>query len=419
MKVYSTIILALPMLMGGFVQFVLSQYYQKYATDALLLDSAIIGGIFFVSRFSDAILDPVCGYLSDRLKARRLLIALGLLAMTVGMLVAFLPAAFPGIAGHWNTGQAKRFEYLCAAGGIFTVYLGVTLVYIPHYAWLTELSRMNVKLPFFASRAVTENFGTILGGITLILLIPYQKTGGSALYTIIAVALLALLTFGFAPVVLYRSEGNNRSAHSFSEALRLIVRNKKFSIVAAMSFFNQFAATTLLAVSLYYTDNVLRNKELGAQMPVIFLLSATASVPLWSYLTRRVDSLRLWRMALIVIVAMFPLLVFGDYILIVVGGIGIAAGAVILFVPQEVSRIAQENEGVYFAAFTFVNKSAMAAAPLLIGVALSAAGYKPDISSETVSATITGLFIGAPLLAFAFSLALLTRYAKNESINRR
>jgi Na+/melibiose symporter-like transporter len=57
--------------------------------------------------------------------------------------------------------------------------------------------------------------------------------------------------------------------------------------------------------------------------------------------------------------------------------IGGFAGAVILFVPQEVAFTTggkDTEEGLYFAAFTFVNKSAMACAPLVIGVALSACG---------------------------------------------
>ncbi|MBN8223095.1 MAG: MFS transporter [Spirochaetes bacterium] len=100
MRLGATIVLALPMLLGGFVQFVVSQFYQKFATDALLLDSAIVGSIFFVSRVTDAVLDPVCGYLSDRFKARRSFIAAGLVALAAGMLTAFLPARFTAEHGR-------------------------------------------------------------------------------------------------------------------------------------------------------------------------------------------------------------------------------------------------------------------------------------------------------------------------------
>jgi len=406
------------MLLGGFVQFILSQYYQKFATDALLLDSAVVGAIFFVSRLTDAVLDPICGYMSDRLRARRIFILAGLLAMTTGMLVAFFPAVSPALAGHWVNSSDNAIAYLCTSVGIFTVYLGVTLVYIPHYAWLAELARANAKVPFFASRAVTENLGTILGGLTLALIIPFQKTGGYSLYLIIAAALAAFFFLGSIPLAMYRSDGTGQPSSSFVDAIRILGRNKRFSLIAAMSFCNQFAATTLLAVSLYYTDYQLGNKELGATVAVVFLLSATAAIPLWTYLARRANYLKLWRNALIIIVLSFPLLFLKDLLLVSALFIGAAAGAVILFVPQEVSRLARENEGVYFAAFTFINKSAMAAAPLIIGLVLGLAGYKPDLRTDSISTAINMLFIATPLAAFVISLWLLTRYAKYESIDR-
>ena len=121
--------LALPMLIGGFVQFIISQFYQKFATDSLLLDSAIIGSIFFVSRVTDAVLDPVCGYLSDRFRRRRSFIAAGTVALVAGMLIAFLPS----LQNPGQAVQASAVNYAFAAIGIFVIYLGMTLVYIPHY----------------------------------------------------------------------------------------------------------------------------------------------------------------------------------------------------------------------------------------------------------------------------------------------
>ena len=130
------------MLLGGFVQFVVSQFYQKFATDTLLLDSAVIGAIFFASRATDAVLDPVCGYWSDRLRRRRIFIGVGLIALAGGLVIAFLPALDIFAA-------SAVAKYSLAAIGIFTLYIGVTLVYIPHYAWLAALQRALPKLPFF------------------------------------------------------------------------------------------------------------------------------------------------------------------------------------------------------------------------------------------------------------------------------
>jgi Na+/melibiose symporter-like transporter len=91
---------------------------------------------------------------------------------------------------------------------------------------------------------------------------------------------------------------------------------------------------------------------------------------------------------------------------------------VILFVPQEVSEITARSDGaagggLYFAAFTFVNKSAMACSPLIIGFALSAAAYNPQLRSAAAANTITFLFIGLPALAFILSAILLRIYVRS------
>lgn len=418
MKLITATTLALPMLLGGFVQFIISQFYQKFATDSLLLDSAIIGSIFFVSRVTDAVLDPVCGYLSDRFRRRRSFIAAGTVALVAGMLIAFLPS----LQNPGQAVQASAVNYAFAAIGIFVIYLGVTLVYIPHYAWLGTLQAANPTAPLFASRAVIETVGTIFGALALKLLVPYQKTGGSTLFILTAAMLVVLALIAALPLVKYRDTlpAAPREVHSFTRALGVLAKNRRFALIAGMSFFNQFAATTLLAVSLYFTDYVLRQSGLGETLAIAFLLSATAFVPLWSTLSRRFNRHRLWAIALISIIVAFPTLLFtlGGFtawliiFALIVGGF---AGAVILFVPQEISFATADSsaeEGLYFAAFTFVNKSAMACAPLVIGVALSFAGYSAQSHSAGVANTISALFIGLPAAAFLASLLLLRVYVR-------
>ncbi len=402
------------MLLGGFVQFVISQFYQKYATDTLLLDSALVGSIFFISRATDAVLDPVCGYLSDKTGRRRVFIGLGILSLLAGIVLSFLPA-LPVIE------QGGFAAYACAASGIFSIYLGVTLVYIPHYAWLAEFQKTHAKLPFFASRAVVENFGTILGGAALAALVPLQQSGSSLLLTVAAIALLLAL-LGSVPLFTYRETGRTVLSHDYSlvRSLKTLGVNRGFALVCLMSFANQFAATTLLGASLFYTEYVLQKKELGVTLAVVFLLSATICVPLWSYLAGRLNRYRIWRYALWAIILVFPTMLFTQtgqlwYLTVFAILVGGMAGAVILFVPQEVSLTTHHvgsDEGLYFAAFTFVNKSAMALPPLVIGVGLKSVGYSATVRSEASVIMISLLFIALPAAAFLVSAVTLGFYSR-------
>lgn len=413
-KRISTVNLALPMLLGGFVQFLISQFYQKYATDTLLLDSALIGSIFFFSRAIDAVLDPVCGYLSDKTRRRRIFIGVGILALLAGMILSFLPA-LPQIP------RGSYSAYLCAALGIFIIYLGVTLVYIPHYAWLAEFQKAAPRQPFFASRAVIENAGTILGGLSLAALIPLQSRGSSLLMAVAAMVSLLALS-GSIPLFTYQETGRTALSHdySFLRSLKMLAVNRRFALVCLMSFANQFAATTLLASSLFYTDYVLQKKELGVTLAVVFLISATLCVPLWSHLSSRFDRYRLWQFALVFIIAVFPTVLLAQigqlwYLTVFAIAVGAMAAAVILFVPQEVSFTTQHagsDEGLYFAAFTFVNKSAMALPPLVIGVGLKSVGYSATVQSHDAVIMISLLFIALPATAFFVSALTLAFYRR-------
>ncbi|MFZ5530830.1 MAG: MFS transporter, partial [Pseudomonadota bacterium] len=134
-------------------------------------------------------------------------------------------------------------------------------------------------------------------------------------------------------------------------------------------------------------------------------------------LSRRVHRHRLWLAALVVILLVFPTLLGLDaghlwYLTVFAVIVGAAAGAVILFVPQEVAAVTGASEGLYFAAFTFVNKSAMALSPLAIGLVLSAAAYNPAQRTEQAAQAITFLFIGLPALAFLLSAVLLRVYTR-------
>ncbi len=400
------------MLVGGFTQFVISQFYQKFATDTLLLDSALIGAIFFVSRVTDALLDPLCGYASDKTGRRKIFIVAGLLALLAGVFSAFAAVLFP---------TQIFLKYTLTSMGIFLIYLGVTLVYIPHFAWLSQFQKDEPQLPFFASRAVVENMGTILGGVALLVIVPLQQQGASLLFVLLAATgFLALL--GGTPLFLYPEKRNPNALVSYSlkNSVRTLFQNRPFRLVALMSFCNQFAATTLIAVSLYYTDYVLQNKELGVTLAILFLLSATAGVPLWVFLAKRSHRHRVWRFALWSLVFLFPTILLTQWgytwylsVFAVLGGF--FAGALLFFVPQEVSFVTSsqtQDEGIYFAAFMFVNKSSMALAPLVIGLGLKAVDYSPIVRTPQGSMMITVLFIAVPGLAFLASALFLRAFMR-------
>ena len=54
---------ALPPIGAGYMFCIVSLYAMKFSTDVLLIAPAVMGLIFGISRFWDAISDPLVGYL--------------------------------------------------------------------------------------------------------------------------------------------------------------------------------------------------------------------------------------------------------------------------------------------------------------------------------------------------------------------
>ena len=61
---------ALPPVGAGYMFCLVTLYTMKFSTDVLLIAPALMGTIYGLSRFWDAISDPLVGYLSDKTKTR-------------------------------------------------------------------------------------------------------------------------------------------------------------------------------------------------------------------------------------------------------------------------------------------------------------------------------------------------------------
>ena len=133
-------------------------YLAPFYSAQLGLDLATVGGIFFLARVWDAVIDPVVGNLSDltrsRYGRRKPWIAAGMPVLLVFVYFFFQPPAGIGIA--YLTGVAIAF------------YTAITVVQIPYLSWGAELSRDYVQRIRISGY---REAGTMLG-IILVAMIP-------------------------------------------------------------------------------------------------------------------------------------------------------------------------------------------------------------------------------------------------------
>jgi GPH family glycoside/pentoside/hexuronide:cation symporter len=112
----------------------------------------------------------------------------------------------------------------------------------------------------------------------------------------------------------------------------------------------------------------------------------------------------------------------GDLVpMLVLAGVGgfAGGGADVVFpslqadvIDYDEYRTGQRKEGMYFAAWNFVAKTALGLTGVLTGVALTASGFQPNQEqSETAKLAIRSLMSGWPLLCYGAGAFLFLRFA--------
>ena len=127
----SLISYSLPSAPLSMLGFMLAVYIPPFYAQELGMDLAAIGGVFFLARLWDAIIDPVVGNLSDRTKSRFGRRKPWMLLGTPVLLIAFYMFCFPP--------EGIGVRYLAIV--TFCFYVAFTLVQIPYLSWAAELSR--------------------------------------------------------------------------------------------------------------------------------------------------------------------------------------------------------------------------------------------------------------------------------------
>ncbi|MCS6983550.1 MAG: MFS transporter [Leptospiraceae bacterium] len=399
---------ALPMVSGGFVQFVLANYVMKYATDVLYLAPALAGSLFAVFRLYDAVTDPLCGYLSDRSSrwGRSGFIGYGGALMAAGYFLLFV---IPHVVGEGGIVRAWLFGV-----ALWVLFTGLTMLYIPHYALGAEFSAKD-QARFFGSRSVAENVGTFLG----VLFVAMKNE--APVQTIYHEIVFSLLVFFVVFWPIRRLGGGLRGRFvegSFFPSLGEVLRNRAGWGVLVITFFSQLAATAMLATNLYFCEYVLGKPMMGPIVAGLFLVMATVSVPFWVGLISKEGYLRVWGGCLGLLVVGFALAwpvgrVYPSGVLYGVGSfIGFLAGALLTIHPLVLAEVStffdkKGRSAIYFALFTFTNKAAMATGVFFVGMVLELSGFSPGGNlSSRLEIGLRWLFAGLPLVSMLIAFGV-------------
>ncbi len=407
---------SLPIFSAGILNYLIAQYYMKYATDVLRIAPGIMGSIFLASRVWDAINDPIIGHWSDRTRSSRGRRIPWIFFSEFPTLLFFVLLWLPLFT------ENKAFQAAAITVFMLGFFTSITGIYIPHYSLGAELtSHPHERNKIYGIRAVFENVGNIVGVIIMSVMIH----AGSG--TIVAmVAGVAFLSFTGNSVILRLGQNGKTpsapdSAHyGFFVSAKAALKNVQARVVYAAGFFSQMGATFVLIMTLYYAEYVLATKEFSGLYVGVFMISAILSIFLWIILAKKISKKNLWIVINLFLATGFlstRVIHSGNAFLMIPLSLvlGSLAGGSLVINPSMLADAMEtpgspgnSTEGIYFSFFTFINKSAMGLAAAVTGFLLEFSGFVPGQiqTSETVRmlSISYGFFPFLFFLLSAFSL---------------
>jgi len=356
-------------------------HVPRLYAESVGLPLALVGAVLLLTRFADALIDPLLGQWSDRLGNRRRLIAFALPLLAIGLAALLTPPTSGGVGG---------LAWLVLT--LTLTFIGFSLATINYHAWGAELG----ATPQERVRVTAAREMFALGGVVVAAALPSLLAGDAAtsmrhlgwiFVPILAVA--ALATFAGAPlsaVPADKAQPDLPLSAVFDDP-----RFRRLLIVLAVGGIASAIPATLV---LFYIADVLQLQEWQGLFLVIYFVCGGLALPGWVALARRHGKVHAWMASMVLAIGSFVwafLLEAGDGLafVLICAASGAALGAELALPPALLADLlansrtagrrdgrATAGAGAYFGVWNFVTKFNLA---LAAGIALplvALGGYK-------------------------------------------
>lgn len=416
-----------PSLVTSVAALPMALFVPAYYSDDLGVPLAAVGGAIAFSRLLDVVTDPLIGRLSDRLR--------GPFGRRKPWMIAGAPLFLLALWKIFVPGEAASASHLLIWSAV--LYLGFTMIDLPHKAWGAELSTdydERSRITSWREAISTAGQVGLLAALVWLAAIGIEDAGEQLRR--IAWAILLLLP-GLLAVCVFSvreraPEGGAGESPGGWAGLRGVVRNPAFvRMVGAVLFFVSGVAIQGTLHRLVLAD-VMQSE---AQFPLMILLEnlgTLAAVPLWLALSVRIGKSRaLLAAALWLALWSLPLILLREGDALLMGAIVVLRGssfASILFLANSMAadvidvdtlESGEQRSGLFFAVWGMVIKLSLALG-VVLGTALPAAfGYQP--SDETieppVQAAVMAIYGGLPAVLMGIGTIFLHRFPITREVH--
>jgi GPH family glycoside/pentoside/hexuronide:cation symporter len=405
-----------------------------YLTLVLGMSPAVAGTLLFVTKCYDIVTDPMMGIVSDRCETRW------------GRRRPFLFMASFISAGSilmlFNTPEWSGLAMIVYVGAALLLYAtGYTIFNIPYLAMPAEMTTdYHERSRLMSARVVFASLGILVGGALAPALVTWfgdGKTGYASMsYFLAAIIGLSMLACFF---------GTRDAAHtsyvstviSIREQWALAIGNRPFVILIFSKLLHISGVAVSISSLLFLVTLVLQRETvtLGA-----FGLTSTAgtliSIPVWLALSNKFGKRNTYILGVTLYVpillswlttgpneAFALFLIRGFGIGIVTGGLTLTAQAMLPdTIQHDAERSGLRREGMFTSIYSFMEKTAFALGPLIIGLLLESSGFSVGSADQPSPETIRAVLIAAaviPAAASAASAILLKFYTLDTVLQAR
>jgi len=384
---------------------------------------AIVSAMFIGVRVLDIIVDPGIGNFQDRTR------------VPLGRRKFWLLVGCPFImAAVWwcYIGLVPHGAYWIAAVALVFVFFTYALMAVAHMAWSGEL------IPTYHGRTHVlgaTQIATQLGPSLMLIVAGYVALAkGSNLLAVYAMGwtIIVLMPICVLAAALFATDAPHpvQPHLSLGQTLKTLAGNKLARRVLLPDLLIGMSQGVSGGLFLFYFQFVLGFTHASQTLLAIYFISGLIGVPIWWFLARKFGKHRALQISLvytIVITTLLPFLPPGKFALVAPFMIlaGLPLGGAQMLTRALMADVVDDDEvqtgarrsGIYFGILLTTTKVGVAVGPLTYA-ALGLAGFQPTEgahNSPLALATLSTLFIAAPLALCALAALSLRKYPLDEA----
>ncbi|WP_314592075.1 MFS transporter [Paenibacillus terrigena] len=374
-------------------------FIMIFFTDVFKLSPVFVGTLLFATRFADAFVDPIVGFVADRTRTRwgrfRPWLLFLPVPMAIGLIMNF---SVPHLTG------VSAMVYATVTYLIMSVLF--SCIEIPYWSLPAAMTEdPNVRTSIIATSRLASTVAGLAVGIGVApMLTAFGHGDPTQGYQIVAIiiAILAgvLYLTGFALIKEHVLPATEKI--EFKKAAKAVFSNKPLLLLAIFNLLNSTAIFTKFNIQNYYAQYNLGSLNYVALLSIVLLPGTIIGSLLATPLCKRFEKKTILIVSNLYTAILGLILFFAGYnsvtfVLIILGLQGLQLGVMSVVASSMVAdtieyaewKTGQRNEGVITSSNSFVTKFSTAISAGLIGVILSITNYVPNVQQH--AGTLMGI----------------------------